>query len=365
MKDVHGLMPSGNENRVRWLDQARAVAMLFILLGHAGVSIAFISRFSLLFYVPVFFVAAGCVYRRREESFGAFVKRRAARLLIPYFQYSCFLLLFYYLKELAAGSLTLQKAVWPLLGVFYGRNGLYPPDNEGVRVLMTVWNSPLWFLPALFLSEVLFGLIERAASGERRKLAGVLCICSAAGVLIHYRMPVLLPWSLDCIPLFAVWIGAGYLVYPHVMQIRKYSPLLLAAAVLCAWKNGILNVSVGSWGGSLLFGMAGTLCASILLLYGCFRLDAGSRMKQPGQEGQRRLPPVLTAVGQNTLPILGLHLFVFMWIQGAAEHFLPKTMQEGMADQMWRTGMALAAVVIIMAGTYGWKKWTGKVWLSV
>lgn len=354
MKDARGLLLTGNKNRMRWPDWARAVAMLFILLGHAGAGLAFVSRISLLFYVPVFFVASGCVYRKREENYGRFVRRRAKRLLKPYFGYSLFLLLFSAVKELLMGGWNRQEAVTALIGIVYGRYGMYPPGREGTVVLMTVWNSPLWFLPALFLSELLFDLLYRRYGENDRKLITALCVCLCVGTAAHYVTPALLAWSLECIPLYAVWIGAGYFVFRSGHKIKGIVLAgMLFATVLCAWLNGPVNISVGRFGNSVLCGMAGTVCASVLLLYACRVLD---EWLAEGWDDKRYGPLLLlTVIGQNTMPILGMHLFVFLWIEGAAKIILPSAWQTGAADTLWRTGMAFLTIAVILVGVY-WKR---------
>lgn len=354
MKDARGLLLTGNKDRMLWPDWARAVAMLFILLGHAGAGFSFVSRISLLFYVPVFFVASGCIYRKREESFGKFVRRRAKRLLKPYFGYSLFLFLFYNSKELLMGGWSRQKALTALAGIVYGRYGMNPPGGEGTVVLMTIWNSPLWFLPALFLSELLFELLYRRYGENGRKLTAALCVCLGVGTAAHYLTPALLAWSLECIPLFTVWIGVGYLVFRSGHQIKGIMAAgMLAVTVLCAWLNGPVNISVGRFGNSVLCGMAGTVCASVLLLYACRVLEewlaAGGKDKKYGRF------PVLTAIGQNTMPILGMHLFVFLWIAGAAQVILPAAWQTGAVNTLWRTGMAFVTIAVILGGVY-WKR---------
>lgn len=346
MKDVHGWMLTGNKERMLWLDWARAVAMLFILLGHAQVSIPYVNRFALLFYVPVFFVTSGCVYHARqdEETFSAFLRRRAARLLKPYFGYSLFLLVCYGVKEWISGGQWMHSIITPLVGILYGRNSVHASGQAGMEVLMTIWNAPLWFLPALFLSEVLFEVIYRAVRGEKRRLAAALTCCFGVGIILHYLVPILLPWSLECIPLFAVWLGAGYFLRPCMHKIKCGMAIAATIAVLCAWKNGPVNISLGLWGISVTAGMAGTLCASVLLLGSCFVLEEWLRKRQGDKAG--RCLSVLTVIGQNTLPILGMHLFVFMWIEGAAELLLPK----GVPDILWRVGMVPVTIAVILAG---------------
>ena len=83
------------KKRVLWLDIAKALGILVVLLVHTGKSFGPVSFFGGMFYMPIFFILAGMTFRYKpEERFGSFVKKKAKRLLVPYFGYNLFLFLF-------------------------------------------------------------------------------------------------------------------------------------------------------------------------------------------------------------------------------------------------------------------------------
>ena len=76
-----GLNSSG---RLEWLDFGKAMGILVVLLVHAGCRLGLVTYYGGMFYMPIFFVAAGYTFRVKEgESYGTFLLKKAKRLLIP------------------------------------------------------------------------------------------------------------------------------------------------------------------------------------------------------------------------------------------------------------------------------------------
>jgi len=192
--------------RLGWLDFGKAVGILVVLMVHTGGRFGRLSFYGGMFYMPIFFVAAGYTYRcRREEPFGSFLKKKGARLLLPYFGTSAFLWLFFWVKDCVlageAGNLKLSS----LFGILYSRNQMYTAAWGGENpVLLDLLNAPLWFLTAMFLTYVYYEMLSRS----RRKYVW-LCIGLVCAVLWHYITPLLLPWSLEAVPYFCLFFCSG------------------------------------------------------------------------------------------------------------------------------------------------------------
>lgn len=331
--------------RERWIDAARAAAVTGILLGHTQVSIPGVSRFFVLFYVAVFFVLSGYLHHSRAgERFRDYAARRGRRLLVPYFGYSLFLLLFYAAKEAAGGRLSGGGLCRAAFGILYARNRMTPDG----AVLLCVWNAPMWFLPALFVTQLaLEGLLR--LTGRRRTLFYGLCLAGALGVSgAVSALPVLLPWSLDLLPVSVPLAAAGLFLREKgaAAWLRGrplWQGLLLAAALAAAasgiaWHNGTVNVSLGQMGRFAPAGVAAQLLASLSVM----TLVA----LRP-----ERLPEGLCLIGRYTLEILCLHLFVFLFVQGGLAVLAPGTYEsETAAGEALRIGTAVASAALLTIG---------------
>ena len=142
-----------SEGRIVWLDAARGIGILLIVAGHILPMTLPISHFIYSFHVPLFFFLSGMVLQTRSvcsQPFTRFVGKKAGSLLYPYAVFSVL-------------SLACERVFDSL-------------DRFGGSVPSTVLllgDGPLWFLPALFIAEVLFYVIhsidtEAGGCGGRR-----------------------------------------------------------------------------------------------------------------------------------------------------------------------------------------------------
>ena len=141
-----------NAHRESWLDIAKCFCIVLVVLSHTSIRIPIVTFLGGMFFIPLFFVAAGYTYRNKGESFKAFALDKAKRLLIPYF--ICNILLVGYFTVASGFS---KPA---LLGIFYSRSMLMAPGSVWNMGLMNALNSPTWFLTCLFLMYCMYYLID-------------------------------------------------------------------------------------------------------------------------------------------------------------------------------------------------------------
>ena len=159
------------KQRILWMDIAKAFGILVVLIVHSGISLGPVTFFGGMFYMPVFFVLAGMTFTwRKEETFGAFVKKKARRLLVPYLGYNLFLFLFFFVKDSMLTGNVASESFFPLLGILYSRNSLFGRGAAENVYFMQILNAPTWFLTGLFVSLVVFWILMQAVGGELRKL---------------------------------------------------------------------------------------------------------------------------------------------------------------------------------------------------
>ena len=289
------------KKRIAWLDAAKAIGILVVLLVHMGRSFGLVSYYGGMFYMPIFFVTAGMTFSYKpEESFGTFVKKKAKRLLAPYFGYNLFLFAFFFLR----GHADMQT----LLGILYSRNCLMPMDSATNVYFMQILNAPTWFLTCMFVSYILFWLLMRAAKGDSRKAFVGNGVYLLIAIALHYLCPILLPWSIDCAFYAVSFLIVGKLaaVQDWVGKLTKkplYLILLTSAFALASLWNGSVNMSVGDYGQSMaLYLFVGT-AGSLIVMALCNAFYATKHTEW--------LQKPLDFIGRHTLPILCLHLFVY------------------------------------------------------
>ena len=145
---------SDKKKRLDYLDMTKGFGMILVLLGHLqGDSIFTFSPyikplcvFIFSFHMPMFFIVTGILLSIKNDEIKPLAdtaKSRFRGIMIPYFWFSLFYLIFV-VYALIKGEIAPQSLY---LNIWYVLSGY------GMNVL--------WFLPALYLGEMLFIFIRR------------------------------------------------------------------------------------------------------------------------------------------------------------------------------------------------------------
>ena len=201
----------------------KVLAILAVVSGHLEFSI--IPMFPpYSFQIVLFFFIAGMLFNEKY-SFAEYFKRRVKSLMIPYFLY-------------AVVYLGITIFITPLVGKFWGlpvtlKNELFMPFVTGHQLDLI---SPLWFVPQLFISLIVYYLVNKLfnkinLSGIWRfviffifALLSIQMECYAENI---YILPVLRT-------LFSLlFIYAGYF-YSHKVEnkINIFTPKIFGAVII-------------------------------------------------------------------------------------------------------------------------------------
>lgn len=185
--------------RIEFLDGVKGVGILSIVLGH--VFIPGWNDFLFLYHLPIFFLLAG-YFTSAKLPPGAFVKKRARRLLVPYAVTAALIVLFSVPKSLAEHTSVLSGLKkWGLAALQgVGVEPKVPFHMESI--------GAIWFLWALFWASLLLRFL---ITTEYRyfRLAAVLALFVAGVISIQ---TVFLPLSLQPALAALLWMYVGWLV---------------------------------------------------------------------------------------------------------------------------------------------------------
>lgn len=305
--------------RKAYIDAAKCLGIILVLMNHIELQFPFVNFYGGMFYVPVFFVAAGLTYYNKEEGVKAFAIKKAKRLLVPYFICNVFLYVFFMAKNLLAGNGFGKEQLTALIGIFYSRNSLYIPEAEPNVYFMTILNSPTWFLTAMFLTYLLMKISFMFTKGKKKELFRFALFMFAVGVILHYFCLVLLPWSLECIPFFYCYMISGYFIREEgLLEKRKPLPLLFITLLFFAscQFNGSANISIGHFGKGVTAGLFNGIFSSFLILW---------LLKLVEEKLACKPVKAMAGLGKHTLTILCYHYFILvmvMMVLGFLDNYL-------------------------------------------
>lgn len=272
-------MPS--KKRLFFLDAARGFGILLVILGHIRDADDALSVLIYSFHIPLFFIISGILLkynRTADRPVGQILLSRLKGLIVPY-------IFFEFVFTAAYGILNHFD--------FGGQNILG-------GLLLNPLNVPLWFLPTLFLSELLIILLLKAEKSGR--------LMTAAAIFL-YLVPfftgdggnLLFSAALRCCSSVG-FIALGYMGCGLILRDDSLRPvifvILLGLDGALALTNGKTGIYKLTFGNPLLF----TVCAatgSFLVL---------SILK-------RTRIRILEWIGENTLVFLGLHIIVMRIVQ--------------------------------------------------
>lgn len=215
--------------KIEWLDIAKAIAIILVIIGHAfrdemrsdvysyDVIFSFIYRF----HMPLWFFLAGCTYgfnrkKYKSRSAGAFIGTRAKRLLIPLVVYSALMyVMFYACSRIPSVSAMLEDSSYALVSIrdYLWRTFVIAENPYAIHV---------WYLEVLFIIGAVVFLIDRmfydekSAGFEMGMLAAIIIVWR----LIFDNMPGLsYPWIIVAIMRDTPWYILGILVIMHMDRI--------------------------------------------------------------------------------------------------------------------------------------------------
>lgn len=186
------------KKRIEWLDMARGLAMLLVIIGHT-LSTPIIRGIIYSFHMPLFFFIGMLTYRKPNgiSDFKIRLDKSAKQLLIPVLLIWCLQSIFLY----DGGSKTewlkiqLESLVW---------SSGFLVDSYGMNIIAI--GMP-WFLVVLFFSRALFDGIVLLTKDDFVKSAIVIGLLGVLGVYLgvkNYWLPGSFDITLAVLPIMLI-----------------------------------------------------------------------------------------------------------------------------------------------------------------
>ena len=276
------------KQRLQYLDVCKGMGILLVVLGHIFLTNP-VKTWIFSFHMPFFFFLSGYIfYFHKINDFGSFVKKRFKAIVIPYFMFASIWYIYWLLieRKVRPDSMDVNKFK-PLLGIFYGIGS----DT------WLIFNIVLWFLPCLFITEIIFYLIAKNVKKDRN-IISILLTSSIIGYIVSIYLGFRFPWGINIVFTSIVFYGLGYILHRSNLEnkltpVREYILiiLLLVINIPIGFINGPVSMGALVLGNYFLYYIAAT--SGTLFLYFI----------------SRKLPHYrwLSFLGRNSLIILCIH----------------------------------------------------------
>lgn len=171
--------------RIEFIDLAKGVCILLVVLGHAGAPIN-IPGFNMM-RMPLYFILSGLFFK----DYGGFIQlvvKKTNKILVPFlFFYLTAYIPFYVFEHYKPGLIQTQAT--GILDIFNNRQ---------------FFNGPIWFLITLFWSNLIFCIISLNIKTEIARGA-IVMILGFTGIYLginEYFLPCYIDVAMSALPFF-------------------------------------------------------------------------------------------------------------------------------------------------------------------
>ena len=199
------------KQRFDWLDIAKGIAILLVIVGHTVNNPSLTRQVIFSFHMPLFFILAG--YTFRVKPWGELLKTSFTRLLVPYVLIALAWNIPLFLSSGAPVTLSV---------LVQGAKSLVFASGVAIEPLGVVEVGMAWFLAALFLSRVILNALLITFDRLGVDVVGQALVCvtlALCGMSCSKLLGVYLPFDADlcCYTVFLMWCG-------HMARARELGP---------------------------------------------------------------------------------------------------------------------------------------------
>jgi acyltransferase len=215
--------------RIGHIDLLRSIGIIVMIMGHTGFGSVFY-KWIHCFHMPMFFIISGYLYK--GAPFSKLISRRTKSLLVPYFAFGIIHCVIYFLAY-GFDTKVLYSLFWE------NTNGNMPIAGA------------LWFLTAMFFSEIIFCFIQQLNLSTIWTTA-ISFVVAVAGMICANYLPFRLPFALDVGMVGVGLYQIGKLIkdkWNKIININLFITLTcIVLFSISGLANGYINLKKGWYG---------------------------------------------------------------------------------------------------------------------
>lgn len=285
------------KKRIDYIDIMRGIAIVLVILGHINSANVKIKSLIYSFHMPIFFFIYGLIIKEKKTTFKKIIMSRINGLMLPY-----------YLWAFIYSNLNLQNIKYIIYGSYE-------------TIIKAGSLSSLWFLPVMFISEILFEIILYVKRKLRNKtfseifLGIIIILCCLVCCKLPYKENgYFMGANIAICSLIFMIMGYYASKIKIIINEKKYEKTLVIVCTIISiigmsiykYNNeniigGYVLMAKGYWGKLFLFIVTG-VSGSIFIMIVSSLIDRFFY--------QSIIKNKLIFIGKNSLIIFAIHKFL-------------------------------------------------------
>lgn len=232
-KKMKNKFETNKKQRIEWIDAAKAVAIICIVLGHAVNGNGILWHIVYGFHIPLFIILGGLIFSVRVEKFQDFVIRKFKSIMIPYYFWGIISIFIYLIMTTIIHEKDSLNIYQCFVGLIVGT-----AQNGKMH-----WNTPMWYLPMYFcMQSVSFVWVKCKQSNKTLLVYGISSFVFAW--LIYFIKPdIYLPFGIASMIflypffVFGVWLKKVDIFFEQLSKVKR---VFVACALMVISGVGII-----------------------------------------------------------------------------------------------------------------------------
>lgn len=214
-----------SKERLSYLDMAKGIAIICVILGHI-MTTNVLKTWICSFHVVLFFVISGCLLNYTnslDKDIKVFIKNRIRTIILPYFIFSIIYIILNYIIL----GFNIESLKW---------NVIY--------TLIMYGCGALWFLPALFIAEICLLLIYKSLKNKTSIIFLVVLLVAISFGITLFKYNIMMLIVIRGIIALG-FLTVGYYSFNYIKELNINNLILivlLGISFILSQMNGMVDL---------------------------------------------------------------------------------------------------------------------------
>lgn len=227
--------------RIEWIDIFKGIGIILVVVCHVynRYQDAYLLKTIYLFGMPLYFFVSGYMHRQRDDI-KLHIKNKFYQLFVPYFSLLIlFLPISIFIFPNETNLFYYNSVPIDMLRYFFGRSSL------------NAVTGPLWFLPCLFFTQVVYNIMQKKLSDKPMDISVFILLILSYINYLYFQFSLVFPFSINLILASIPIYHIGHLYRKADAKDNIFLMLVLLGVAIWGIMNveeNVYNIAVAFYG---------------------------------------------------------------------------------------------------------------------